>query len=120
MRKRRLRPLADLQAEFAAALLDRGQPPPEGVVGPHRRAAPRRFAVYRNNVASALINAVSGVFPATRRIVGEEFFRAMARAYVLAEPPATPVLLGYGETFPDFVAKFAPAASLPYLPDVAR
>jgi hypothetical protein len=76
--------------------------------------------VYRNNVLSALGNAISGAFPAVRRIVGEDFFRAMARDYVLAEPPSSPVLLDYGATFPDFIARFEPAASLPYLPDVAR
>jgi hypothetical protein len=59
-------------------------------------------------------------FPATCRIVGEEFFRAMARAYALVEPPASPILLDYGAGFPDFIARFAPASSLPYLADVAR
>ena len=112
--------LSEVQAGFAAALLDPAAPVPAGIVGPGRRPAPRRFAVYRNNVVSALGNAVAGSFPAVKRIVGEDFFRAMARAYVLAEPPTSPVLLDYGTTFPDFIARFAPAASLPYLPDVAR
>ena len=119
-RRRRLPSLSEVQAGFAAALLDPAAPVPAGIVGPDRRPAPRRFAVYRNNVVSALANAVAGSFPAVKRIVGEDFFRAMARAYVLAEPPTSPVLLDYGITFPDFIARFAPAASLPYLPDVAR
>ena len=113
-------PLSEVQAEFAAALLDPAAPVPDGIVGPGRRPAPRRFAVYRNNVTSALANAVAGSFPAVRRIVGEDFFRAMARDYVRAEPPTSPVLHDYGTTFPDFIARFAPAAPLPYLPDVAR
>lgn len=112
--------LSEVQAGFAAALLDPAAPVPAGIVGPGHRPAPRRFGVYRNNVVSALGNAVAGSFPAVKRIVGEDFFRAMARAYVLAEPPTSPVLLDYGTTFPDFIARFAPAASLPYLPDVAR
>ena len=112
--------LSDVQADFAAALLDPAAPVPKGVVGPDRGPAPRRFAVYRNNVVSALANAIGGSFPAVRRIVGEDFFRAMSRAYVLSEPPRSPVLLGYGATFPAFIAGFTPAASLPYLPDVAR
>ena len=112
--------LYEVQADFAAALLDPTAPVPDGVVGPDRRPAPRRFAVYRNNVTSAFVNAMAGSFPATRRIVGEDFFRAMARAYVLAEPPTSPVLLDYGTTFPDFIAGFGSAASLRYLPDVAR
>ena len=113
-------PLSELQAGFAAALLDPAAPVPAGVVGPGRRPARRRFAVYRNNVAGALVNAVVGSFPAVKRIVGDDFFRAMARDYILAEPPKSAVLLDYGTTFPDFIARFTPAASLPYLPDVAR
>ncbi len=112
--------LSEVQAAFAAALLDPAAPIPSGIVGPDRGPAPRRFAVYRNNVVSALTNAVAGSFPAVRRIVGEDFFRAMARAYVHAEPPTSPVLIDYGATFPDFIAGFAPAAPLPYLGDVAR
>jgi Putative DNA-binding domain len=52
--------------------------------------------------------------------VGEEFFLAMARAYVVAEPPRSPMLLEYGNGFAAFVERFPPAASLPYLADVAR
>jgi hypothetical protein len=115
-----MRSLADVQAEFAAALRDPGLGVPEGIVDPDRDPAPRRFAVYRNNVTTGLVDAIAGAYPAVRRIVGEEFFRAMARGYVAAEPPCSPVLMEYGKTFADFIAGFAPAASLPYLADVAR
>ena len=87
-----LRSLSDVQADFAAALRDPAIPPPAGVVGPDGGPAPRRFAVYRNNVLVALGNALAGAFPAVGRIVGEEFFRAMARNYVLETPPTSPVL----------------------------
>ena len=63
--------LSEVQAGFAAALLDPAAPVPPGIVGPDRGPAPRRFAVYRNNVVSALANAVTGSFPAVKRIVGE-------------------------------------------------
>ena len=112
--------LPELQGAFAAALLAPDGAPPEGVVGPDGNPAPRRFAVYRNNVGAALANTVALAFPAVGRIVGEAFFKAMAHAYVRAEPPRSAVLLDYGATFPDFIAGFAPAASLPYLSDVAR
>ena len=39
---------------------------------------------------------------------------------VRAEPPNSPVLLDYGAGFAAFIAQFAPAAALSYLPDVAR
>lgn len=112
--------LADRQADFAAALLDPARPAPLGLGGPDGEDSPRRFAVYRNNVSVALIDALEANFPAACRIVGEEFFGAMARAYALLEPPASPILLDYGAGFPGFIAGFAPADSLPYLADVAR
>jgi len=114
-----LRSLAEVQAEFAAALRDPAAATPDGIVGPDHEPAPRRFAVYRNNVIVGLVKALKGSFPAVERIVGEDFFQAMARAYVRAEPPRSPLLIDYGVTFADFIAGFEPAASLPYLPDVA-
>jgi hypothetical protein len=80
----------------------------------------RRFAVYRNNVRGALVEALAVRYPVVQRLVGEEFFRAMARDFALGKLPASPVLIGYGVEFPEFIAGFEPAASLPYLPDVAR
>jgi hypothetical protein len=115
-----VRRLAERQDEFAAALLDWAMSAPAGLLGPDGEPSPRRFAVYRNNVVAGLSAALRAAYPAVRRIVGEEFFRAMARTYALAEPPASPILLDYGAGFPAFIAGFAPAASLPYLPDVAR
>jgi hypothetical protein len=115
-----LRSLADVQAEFAAALVDPEAGVPASVTGPDGRPAPRRFAVYRNNVIAGLVNALTSSYPAVRRIVGEDFFGVMARRYVLAEPPSSPVLMDYGASFADFIGAFEPASSLPYLPDVAR
>lgn len=108
------------QASFAEALLDPERRVPDGVTSHTHPAPAKRFAVYRNNVVVGLIDAVGDNFPAARRIVGEDFFRAMARAYVLADPPRSPVLIDYGATFPDFIAAFEPADPLPYLADVAR
>ncbi len=59
-------------------------------------------------------------FPATERIVGEDFFAAMARVFVTAHPPRSKILHTYGDDFGDFIAAFEPAAELPYLADVAR
>jgi hypothetical protein len=112
--------LAERQQEFAAALLDPERPAPFGLVGPDGEPSARRFAVYRNNVVAGLVETLQATFPAICRIVGKAFFQAMARTYVLAEPPGSPILLDYGAGFPDFIGDFVPAATLPYLSDVAR
>jgi len=107
-------------ATFARALGDPRAPIPDFTRGGAGVPDAKRFAVYRNNVAVGLIGALEARFPVTRRLVGEDFFRAMARAFVLAAKPQTPVLIHYGAGFPEFVARFPPAEGLPYLADVAR
>lgn len=108
------------QAAFAAALLDPDQPCPPGLTSWNGSDPARRFAVYRNNVTVSLIDALADSFPVTQELVGEEFFRAMARLYACAQPPKSPVLAFYGDSFAEFVQRFPPAAGLPYLADVAR
>jgi hypothetical protein len=107
-------------AAFAAALCDPAAPPPAGALG--RRGAPdaRRFAVYRNNIAVGLIGTLEARYPVARRMVGPEAFRAMARAFVAAHPPRSPVLIAYGEAFPDFIAAMGGEAGLGPVADVAR
>jgi len=115
-----LQRLSERQRDFGAALLDRTRPVPSGLVGPDGELSARRFSVYRNNVVMGLIETLKDAFPAVHRIVGTDFFRAMAAEYVVAKPPLSPILLDYGADFADFVAEFEPSSVLPYLPDVAR
>ncbi len=107
-------------ARFARALCDADLPPPPGLVVPEGAALADRFAVYRNTVHVSLVDALGEAYPVVRSQVGDDFFRAMARAYVQQHKPATPVLAHYGETFAAFVVGFEPAADLPWLPDLAR
>ncbi|ALA20555.1 MULTISPECIES: DNA-binding domain-containing protein [Chelatococcus] len=107
-------------ARFSPGLLDPLQPTPAFVSGPGGKRADKRYNVYRNNVTVSLIEALGAVFPAVRRITGEDFFRAVARAYVRARPPSSPLLFEYGRDFPDFIAAWDHAAPAPWLADVAR
>lgn len=111
---------APQQSEFATALLDPQSAIPDNVTSHTTRQPVKRFAVYRNNVVAGLVNALRAKFPATERIVGEDFFAAMARTFVAAHPPRLKILHTYGDDFADFITAFEPAAELPYLPDVAR
>ncbi|MEM7428620.1 MAG: DNA-binding domain-containing protein [Pseudomonadota bacterium] len=113
-------PLENQQAAFAGALLDPDLPVPAGVVDPGGKPAPKRFAVYRNNVTVSLVEALATAFPVIQKIVGEEFFAAMAREFVRQSPPSTPLLMLYGEDFPGFIEQFGPVSHLPYLASVAR
>jgi Putative DNA-binding domain len=105
---------------FAGALADSSQAPPTGTVGRERAPDTRRFSIYRNNIAIALIAAIEARYPVARRLVGEDFFRAMTRAFVARNKPRSAVILHYGVDFPDFVAGFKPARAIAYLADVMR
>ena len=130
--------LADYQQRFMAALrtnagalesmrgADAPAPGAGGRSGPATRAAERSrlpampgFAVYRNSVMKACVDALEANFPAVTRLVGSEWMRAAAAAYAQEELPCGPMLLDYGATFPAFLAAFAPASDLLWLPAVA-
>lgn len=105
---------------FARALLDPNLPCPDGLRAWNGSDPARRFAVYRNNVVTSLIDALADTFPVTQQLVGEEFFRAMAGIFVRAAPPKSALLTFYGDGFPPFIERFKPARCVPYLADVAR
>lgn len=107
------------QTLFAQALLNPDAALPPGLVDPEGRPAPKRFSVYRNNVASSLTLALEAGFPTVRALVGDQFFAAMALIFLRAHPPRSRMLMLYGEEFPAFLAGFPPVAHLGYLPDVA-
>lgn len=108
------------QAAFITATLDPAAPVPRGISDGQGRATTKRFNVYRNNVVVGLKDALGAGFPAVKSLVGNAFFDAMAGAFVRAHPPKSPVMPLYGAGFSAFIAAFPPAASLPYLADVAR
>lgn len=79
-----------------------------------------RIAIYRRNVAANYRNALAASYPVVRRLTGAPFFGAAVDAYVVAHPSRSGDLNVYGDAFGDFLVRYAPAAALPYLPDVAR
>lgn len=108
----------DLVSAFAIGLVEGDLPP--GLTARMPDEAARRFAVYRNNVAISLTAALKKRFPVIERLVGPDFFAAMGRVYLDAHRPKSPVLLEWGDTFPNFLAGFTPLADYPYMADVAR
>jgi hypothetical protein len=102
-------------AAFAHALRHPETAPPVSL-----RAHGDRFNVYRNNFLTGLSSALSEIFPVVAMLVGEEYFTALANAFVLSAPPRSPIMAEYGDGFAPFLDGFEPLASLPYIADVAR
>ncbi|MDB5888274.1 MAG: hypothetical protein JWM03_1146 [Rhodocyclales bacterium] len=78
------------------------------------------LAVYRGNSVANADKALRLAYPVVERIVGEEFFGGLCRAFWQECPSRSGDLNEYGEGFGDFLANFPHVAELPYLADVAR
>ncbi|WP_206957546.1 HvfC/BufC N-terminal domain-containing protein [Trinickia acidisoli] len=103
-----------LLGDFAASLVD------DTFVSHGITAATRRQVdVYRNNSRLNRIAALTDAFPNVVQLVGDEYFRALARAYVDHVPAKSANLHDDGIDLPAFIRSFEPAAELPYLGDVA-
>lgn len=112
--------LAELQSQIGASLYAQASVAAQSYVCADGIAPAARLQIYRNNIHHTLMQALRITFPAVRRLVGETFFDAAALAYIDQHPATDPWLENYGGQFGAFLAAFSPAASLPYLPDVAH
>ncbi|RZJ10915.1 MAG: DUF2063 domain-containing protein [Acidovorax sp.] len=112
--------LSDFQDGLSAALLPSPPAAAHTSAWLGALAAQPGFAVYRNTVLSACIDALQANYPTVCSLVGADWFRAAAGVFAHAQPPADGRLMDYGAGFAGFLLQFAPAAALPYLPAVAH
>lgn len=112
--------LADLQTAFRAACLGDDAPALAAHVDGARIAADARLRIYRHHVFDSLSTALGATFSTVQALVGEGFFRALAREYIAATPPAGPVLSEYGGDFALFIERHPRVRELVYLADAAR
>ena len=111
--------LLEVQSAMRARLLDDANPVAAALLAEALTTADR-LSIYRNTSRLALTNTLRLNYPAVQRLVGEDFFAAAADIFITKDPPRMAWLDFYGAAFPEFLEPFKPAASLPYLPDVAR
>ncbi|MEC9344342.1 MAG: DNA-binding domain-containing protein [Pseudomonadota bacterium] len=107
-------------ARFAGALLDPGAAVPGVVRGAAAGTADKRYAVYRNNVVSGLIDGLKAGYPSLLALMGEDVFVMAARHFIAEHPPKSAMMLRFGEGFAAFLHGFAPLRNSPFLADVAR
>lgn len=112
--------LEQLQSAFADAIFFDHAPIPATIRTGSGRAHASRFCVYRNNVIAGLIKAVAARYPVVRKLLWDDSFNQIAHLYVTAEPPRSPVLLAYGDSFPQFLRSIGQSTSAEYLADVAQ
>ena len=112
--------LRDLQHAVRRGLLQDGEGPAAAHILACGLAPRQRLSIYRNTMLGTLANALRLSFPAVHRLVGADFFEGAARIFARERPPRCADLNSYGAEFADFLQRFEPAATLAYLPDVAR
>jgi hypothetical protein len=112
--------LRDLQAAFVAHVTGGDRADLVAAVAGDTIPAAARLNVYRHHVFESLGAALAATFPTVQALVGTDFFRGLARAFVGHALPVQPVLSEYGADFPAFIAGYEAARDLPYLADVAR
>jgi len=112
--------LRELQREFASAVFENRLAEAAPRVLPGRYPAADHLQIYRNNVIEGLTTALIAVYPVIEKLVGNGFFRYATHEYLCEHRPVSGNLHDFGGVFADFLGTFAPAATLPYLADVAR
>ncbi|OUS38752.1 DUF2063 domain-containing protein [Rhodobacterales bacterium 56_14_T64] len=108
------------QSQFTRAMMDASQPVPDGLSDAQNRPAGSRFNVYRNNIAVSLTDAMHAAFPVIAKLLGKENMDGLSGLYLRAHPPSSPVMMFYGEHFPEFLSGMKQLNHLGYLADVAH
>ncbi len=111
--------LVQLQRHFADGLL--GEP---DAIAPHisSRLFPAEsvLQVYRNHFILSLGEVLASSYPAVKAMVGEDFFAAAARGFVLAEPLREGCVMHYGAGFGPWLARLPTTTGLPWLEALAQ
>ncbi|MFQ1649796.1 putative DNA-binding domain-containing protein [Aeromonas veronii] len=111
--------LAQLQQHFADGLL--GAP---DAISPHISSrlfsAESVLQVYRNHFILSLGEVLASSYPAVKAMVGDDFFAAAARGFVLAEPLREGSVMHYGAGFGQWLARLPTTAELPWLEALAQ
>ena len=112
--------LLELQTDMARGVRGLGAELALDAIRNDEIAAARRLQVYRNHYYVTLMESLEAAFPVVRRLVGEGFFRQVARRFAALSSPETPCLFEYGGRLPLLLESIPEAQRLPYLADVAR
>lgn len=79
----------------------------------------KNILIYRNTILHHLISHLQNVYPLMVQLVGDDFFKIMAKEYIQRYPSRSGNLHDYGEYLSDFMIDYQPVKNLIYLPEVA-
>jgi len=102
--------LAESQADFLDHVFNLDQ-----ALNTATQAHQHRIWIYQNNVYAATREYLEEVYPATRGVVGEGFFKQMAQRFIQTNPPSEGNIHLYGEDMVEMVSQFSALKEMPYL-----
>ncbi len=110
---------ADTLAKFSSVIRTGAEFTPGMVTCPHYPEI-CGVEVYRNNYRGNLHDTLAGAYPVLRQLVGDSFFRILAKRYIERYPSRSGNLHHYGSGMAEFLTQFESTQHLVYLPDMAR
>ena len=119
--------LRDIQSSFADYLSANASAEPGATSGPSthlfgtlKPTLVENISLYRNNVRHAHVTALSVIFPATRALVGEDYFDGISNEFTSRFHPQSSILALYGAGLPAFIGHRTELSGFPYIADLAR
>jgi hypothetical protein len=111
--------LHELQRRFAAALFDTAEAPIEAEIRSSSLDPSAALGIYRAHLHETFRGALAPAFPVIERLVGAQFFEALARQFQAAHPSHSGDLQRIGVPFPAFLRDRFHAGPYAYFADVA-
>jgi hypothetical protein len=110
---------ADTLAQFSTVIRTGAEFEQDAIICPNYPAQ-RGIGVYRNNYRGNLHDTLAGAYPVLRQLVGDEFFRLLAKYFIERHPSRSGNLHRYGSEMFEFLTHFENTQHLAYLPDMAQ
>ena len=112
--------LNELQYQFSDALLYKNELVSAQIKNKKAFSNNELLQIHRNNFIMGVTESLSATYQHTLALVGEAFFNAVTRQFILQHPPHENNMMTYGVGFSDFLGTLTQLKSLPYVAEMAR
>ncbi|HEY5716214.1 MAG TPA: DNA-binding domain-containing protein [Psychromonas sp.] len=111
--------IRQLQQQFSDTLLYKNEQITAQIKPKKHFTGNELLQVYRNNFVMGITEALSATYQHTLALVGEEFFNAVARQFIISQPPKENNLISYGSGFSEYLQSLEQLTNLPYVAEMA-
>lgn len=112
--------IKQLQQQFSDTLLYKNDQIALQIKPKEAFASDELLQIYRNNFVMGVTEALSATYQHTLALVGETFFNAVARQFILRHPPQENNMMTYGNGFSEYLDDLEQLKELPYVAEMAR